>query len=320
MPVGSADKGVGLGAGEIMFTGDYIYQSIDWEHSPVGTEDFYHYGLLNSNILHLGVTIGLSDYWNVSLSQLFVERCMDWHPEETSVHHRTECSTSNFNNSIGGYLGDTRVNFKYLLENQGKGPGNRIFLGGGIVIPSTNVLTESPFIPLDDGTYPEHRHFALSDGSYKIFTDFQFFKKRVKIPVFWGTTFSLEYPLKTSDYGFYPSKVYDLSVMALSGPIKNIKTNYLMLSSIGISYSIKHTTEAKWNDIIAPNSKATIYIPGISLLFGSKIGTFGINLQRPYMDNLATNDAVVEQDAKIWQFSLSYRRVLDKYIDKLYWK
>ena len=302
-----------------MFTGDYIYQSIDWEHSPIGNELFDHYGLLNSKILNLGVTIGLSDYWNVSFFQLFVERCMDWHPEETSVHHRTECSTSDFDNSIGGYLGDRRFNFKYLLENQGKGPGNRIFVGGGIVIPSKNVLTESPFLE-SDGVYPEHRHFALSDGSYKIFTDFQFFKKRSKIPVFWGTTFSFEYPLEASDYGFYPSKVYDLSVMALSGPIKNIKTNYLMLSSIGISYSIKHTTEAKWNDIIAPNSKATIYIPGVSLLFGSKIGTFGINLQRPYMDNLATNDAVVEQDAKIWQFSLSYRRVLDKYIDKLYWK
>ena len=30
LPVGSADKGVGLGAGEVMFTGDYIYQNIDW--------------------------------------------------------------------------------------------------------------------------------------------------------------------------------------------------------------------------------------------------------------------------------------------------
>ena len=46
LPVGSADKGIGLGAGEIMFTGDYIYQSIDWEHSPVGNEPFDHYGLL----------------------------------------------------------------------------------------------------------------------------------------------------------------------------------------------------------------------------------------------------------------------------------
>ena len=298
-----------------MLTGDYIYQSIDWEHSELDDELFPHFGLLNSNILNIGLTIGLNDYWNVSLSQLLVERCMEWEAPEDSDHHRTECSSSDSDfNAKGGYLGDTRFNFKYLLTNQGKGPGNRVFIGGGVVIPSNNVLTKSPF--LED---LEHRHFALSDGTYKIFTDFQFFRKRMKMPVFWGTTFSVEYPLETSDYGFHPSKVYDLSVMALSGPV-NIKTNFFMISSIGLSYSIKHTTESKWNDIIAPNSKSTTYIPGLSILFGSKIGTFGVNFQRPYMDNLATNDDGVDQSAEIWQFSISYRKVLDKYIDKFYWK
>ena len=337
MPVGSADKGVGLGAGEIMFTGDYIYQSIDWWHgiiplpSPENPDEPYeHYGLLNSNILNLGLTIGLNDYWNISLSQLLVERCMEWQardPEtgdlEPSVHHRTECSSSDFDNSKGGYLGDTRLNFKYLLSNQGKGPGNRVFIGGGFVIPSNNVLTRSPFLTYEDDNndshYPDHRHFSLSDGSYKIFTDFQFFKKRMKLPVFWGTTFSIEYPLNESKYGFYPSKVYDLSMMAISGPV-NIKTNFIKISSIGLNFSIKHTTESKWDDIIAPNSKSTTYIPGLSVLFMSKIGTFGVNIQKPYMDNLATNDGGVEQNSEIWQFSISYRKILDKYIDKLYWK
>lgn len=328
MPVGSADKGVGLGAGEIMFTSDYIYQSIDWGHSAIGNEDFPHFGLLNSNILNLGFTIGLNDYWNISLSQLLVERCMEWESREEdtgaleiSVHHRTECSSSDFDNSKGGYLGDTRFNFKYLLANQGKGPGNRVFIGGGLVMPSNNVLTESPFLTIDGDPeqYFEHRHFALSDGSYKIFTDFQFFKKRMKMPVFWGTTFSFEYPLNESKYGFYPSKVYDLSMMALSGPL-NIKTDFIKISSIGLNFSIKHTTESKWHDNIAPNSKSTTYTPGISILFMSKIGTFGINIQKPYMDNLATNDSGVEQDAELWQFSLSYRKVLDKLIDKLYWE
>ena len=43
LPVGSADKGIGLGAGEIMITADYAYNHIDWEHSPVGDEPFDHY-------------------------------------------------------------------------------------------------------------------------------------------------------------------------------------------------------------------------------------------------------------------------------------
>ena len=98
------------------------------------------------------------------------------------------------------------------------------------------------------------------------------------------------------------------------------KTNFIKISSIGLSYSIKHTTKSKWNDVIAPNSESTTYVPGLSILFGSKIGTFGVNFQIPYMDNLATNDAGVEQDAELWQFSISYRKILDKYIDKLYWK
>ena len=84
-----------------MLTGDYIYQGIDWSHGIIPLpslenpdEDFKHKGLLNSDILNLGLTIGLNDYWNVSLSQLFVERCMDWQVLDPSQHHRTECSSS----------------------------------------------------------------------------------------------------------------------------------------------------------------------------------------------------------------------------------
>ena len=318
MPVGNADKGVGLGAGEIMFTGDYIYQAIDWEHSPIGNEQFDHYGHLNSNIFNLGFTIGLNDYWNVSISQLLIERCMDWEPHQVSTHHRTECTSTDFDNANGGYLGDTTVNFRYLLQNQGKGPGNRIFLGTGFIHPSNNMLTGSPFLS-EDGDYPDHRHFALSDGTYKILTDFQFFKKRLKMPVFWGVTFSTINPIEESKFGFSPSKVYDLSLMALTGPV-DIKTNFLMISSIGLNYSFRYTSNAKWNGIIAPNSKSKTHIPGVSILFGSEIGTFGINLQKAYMDNLSTNDDVLYQDAEVWQFSVSYRKLLDKYIDRLYWK
>ena len=316
MPVGSADKGVGLGAGEIMLTTDFAYNHIDWEHSPIGSEPFEHSGILNSKILNLGLTIGLNDYWNVSISQLLIERCMEWHPNEISSHHRTECSSSDYDNANGGYFGDTKVNFKYLLENQGKGPGNRFFIGAGLIIPSNYALTNNPFI-----TDENHRHFALSEGAHKIAIDFQFFQKRTKAPVFWGATFNFIHPLETSSYGFYPSKVYDLSLMALSGPTK-IKTNLFMISSVGFSYIFRHTTDAKWNGDIAPNSKSNTHIPGISIIVGSKKmkGSVGLNFSRAYLDNLNTNDDVLEQDAKVWQFALSYRIILDKYIDKLYWK
>ena len=87
MPVGNSDRGVGLGAGEIMLFGDYSSQTFDWWHAEVpdayivGTdqnENFEHNGLLENKILNLGFTLGLSDYWNLSLTQMLSERCMTW--------------------------------------------------------------------------------------------------------------------------------------------------------------------------------------------------------------------------------------------------
>ena len=142
----------------------------------------------------------------------------------------------------------------------------------------------------------------------------------MEYPVFWGTTFTYEHPLEESKYKFYPSKVYDLSIMAISGPLK-IKTNFLKISSIGLSLAVKHTTDSEWNKIVTPNSKSTTYIPGLSILFMSKIGVFGINIQKPHIDNLSTNDTGMglKQDSETWQFSISYRKVFDKVIDWLYW-
>ena len=64
------------------------------------------------------------------------------------------------------------------------------------------------------------------------------------MPVFWGTTFSVEYPLETSDYGFRPSQVYDLSVMVLSGPIK-IKTKKFSFKE---KYANKMKNKRGWSE------------------------------------------------------------------------
>ena len=366
MPVGNSDRGVGLGAGEVMVFADLNYQNFNWWHEKIvayipGTntlEDFEHPGQFNNRSLNLGFTIGLNDYWNITVSQLISERCMDWEGpvftgQETeaadgfdfdpdihtiggskSVHHRSECSSSDFYNgdnqiAFGGFLGDTRINFKYLLYNQGKGPGSRVFLGGGLLIPTSATLTESPWtksnVTLPDGsvveTYTPHRHFYLSDGAYKMFTEIQFFKKRIKKPVFWGGTFAVNFPLNKSDYGFKPSTNYELSFVALSGPLKEVKSNApFMLSSIGLNFTVAYSGPSEWNGVRTPNSEAILYIPGISFLFGSKAGTFGINIQKGYEDYLQKSPTDIEETNEIYAISLSYRRVLDKVLDKLYWK
>ena len=361
MPVGNSERGVGLGAGEIMLFVDYNKQRFDWWHEQVtdayitGTneaENFEHNGLLNNKTLNLGFTLGLGDYWNMSLSQIISERCMTWEGpkweisddipdgyavgDSKTVHHRSECASTDFigsDNEIkayGGYLGDTRFNFKYLLENTGKGIGKRVFLGTGFVIPSNNVLTESPWkqtIYDHDGdastdeilAYSPHRHFYLSDGAYKMFVEAQYFKKRAKLPVFWGGTFNYEFPLGESEYGFTPSKRYEISLMALSGPIKAIKTNFFELTSIGFNLAVVHSSESEWEgEGKTPNSEATAYIPGISLLFGSKVGTFGINVQKGF-EIYAKNPGSLEEESDISSITISYRRILDHVIDALYW-
>ena len=360
MPVGNSDRGVGLGAGQIMVFADYSYQNFDWWHAQVpdayitGTSDsenFDHSGLFKNKSINLGFTIGLSDYWNISISQLIAERCMEWEGpiweegenipvgynvgDSKTVHHRTECSSTDFINptnnktiAFGGKLGDTRINFKYLLYNQGKGPGIRAFIGGGIVIPSGNTITEFPWTKsmqeLPDGTtvrtYTPHRHFYLSDGTHKIFTEVQFFKKRIKRPVFWGGSLSVEFPIEESDYGFKPSTRYELSMLALSGPLKNVKTNApFKISSIGLNMTIGYAGHSEWNGISTPNSKAIMYIPGLSILFASKAGTFGINIQRGYEEYLQEKATDIEETNKVYAISLSYRKLLDKIIDRLYW-
>jgi len=360
LPVGNSDRGVGLGAGEVMLFVDLNYQNFDWWHEQVegayipGTseeEGFDHLGQFNNRSLNFGFTVGLNDYWNMTISQLVSERCMEWEGpvftgdeayfdsniheigESKSVHHRTECSSSNFidgNNTIafGGYVGDTRINLKYLLYNQGKGPGSRVFLGGGLIIPSSSNLTESPWTKstqeLPDGaevvTYSPHRHFYLSDGSYKMLTEIQFFKKRIKKPVFWGGTFSVTFPLNENEYGFKPSANYELSLVALSGPLRKVKSNApFMLSSIGLNFTAAYAGPSEWNGIRTPNSEAILYIPGISFLFGSKVGTFGINIQKGYEEYLKNSPDDIDETNDIYAISLSYRRVLDKIIEKLYW-
>ena len=126
-----------------MVFADLNYQNFNWWHEKIdayvtGTDEhegFDHLGQFNNRSLNLGFTIGLNDYWNITVSQLISERCMDWEGpvftgvetvvvdgfdfnpdihtigESKSVHHRSECSSSDFYNgdnqiAFGGYLGD----------------------------------------------------------------------------------------------------------------------------------------------------------------------------------------------------------------------
>ena len=115
-----------------MFGIDNSNQYIDWWHDaiPGSGEGFDHEGTITSVIVNPSLTIGLSNYWNTTINQTLGRRTMTWAGDTTSIHHRDEGTESNYNNAIGGYLGDTKFMVRYLVFNDGQGPGKRLFLGG----------------------------------------------------------------------------------------------------------------------------------------------------------------------------------------------
>ncbi len=309
MPVGNSDKGVGLWAGQIMLNLDNVNQYIDWWHEavPGSGEGFEHEGTLTTLMLSPAITIGLSNYWNVTISQALGNRVMTWDGDTTTIHHRDENSLSDFINSTGGLLGDTRIMLRYLLYNDGQGAGKRLFFGSGVVLPSKNTITSDPFF-LNGKEQTEHRHFSISEGSHKGILELQYFKKRTTTPVFVGGSMSIEIPMGENKYGYQASNLYDANINALSNKVGKLNV------SIGGNLSIRHTTRAYWNGEAAPNSKSTIVSPGVSFLWNIKMGGFAVGLQKPvfiYGGMAGTEAEDIDEAINSWQITLSYRRVLD---------
>ena len=289
------------------------YQFIDWAHDKIvnSGEDYNHIGTLSAKIFTPNITIGITDWWNITFSQVVGKRVMTWDVEDNiTIHHRDEGSDSDFDNAIGGILGDSRIMLRFLALNAGKGPGLRLFIGGGIGIPSKNTLTSSPFLP-----NVEHRHFSMSEGIYKAIFETQFFVKRTNNPVFAGGTFSIEHPLRDSEYGYTGSRLVDFSLTAFSKKIK------LINGSIGGNIMFRNTSESYWNGITAPNSKSTIVIPGIGSLWNLGFVTLSVNVQQPiFIDGaFSGGDGNANEKTNTWQISVGIRKILDYYIQWLYW-
>ena len=291
-----------------MFGLDNSNQYIDWWHEalPDTGEGFDHEGTLTSVILSPTITIGLSNYWNFTLGQSIGNRTMTWDGDATTIHHRDEGTDEGYFNAIGGYLGDTKLMLRYLVFNDGQGPGKRLFLGGGFILPSKNSLSSDPFF-LSGSEKTDHRHFALSEGIYKGCFEIQLFKKKMTNPVFMGGTIYVEKALAENDYGFKASDIYDLSLTAFSKKIPTIG------GSLGANIITRHTTKAYWNQFEAPNSRATVVTVGVGGLWDLAAGGVSLNIQKPFFIKGAFSGIEGEQGQRVdvWQVSLSYRRLLD---------
>ena len=154
--------------------------------------------------------------------------------------------------------------------------------------------------------------------------ELQYFKKRMKYPVFWGGTFTFNFPLNDSKYGFTPSNRYQLSFIAMSSslPFQKFKLGNLSVSSMGMIFNIGYATRSKWSGQgDTPNSKSIMYVPGLSILFSLKNGGgIGVNITRGFERYLNDRPSDIKEKNDIYSLSISYRLVLDKIIEKLYWK
>ena len=300
-----------------MISTDYLHQNIDWWHSPIigSNETYNHEGDLKTQILNTSVTIGLNDYFNINVNQMFGLRTMNFvEPEEgESVHHRDESSDSDFDNAEGGLLGDTKINLKYLITNTGKQAGSRIFIGSGISIPSKNTITSNPYIIDEDEDYLPHRHFALSDGAFKYMFELQWFYKQSVFPVFYGLAFNIEQPLKENKYGYLPPTAYNANFLLYTKKISFLK------SPLGFNLNYIKTSKAFWNGNYAKNSDSSIIAPGLSLIFNTKSFTYGLKLSKEFVTSLAFGDNALEQRIDSWTLNLSIRKILDYTIPFLYY-
>ena len=310
-----------------MFSMNGNFQYIDWSHDPVGDEPFNHFGTMETYIVSPGATIGLTEYINFSYNQILGIRSMHWGPNDESKHHRQETSLTDyindkgFSQAIGGLFGDARFKIRYLYKNAGMKEGRRIYFGLGMLVPSKNVLTESPFL-VEEDDWPEdnedwtgqHRHFSLSDGSYKGLLEFQLFNKRQINPIFYGLIGNIETPLSESKYEFMPGTSYSLIASLLYNNSKHDPEKNFSFTPIGFSFGLSFAglTEASWHGIPTPNSKSQILVPSIGAIWKLGEGSMSLSLQKPIFISgvIQSDDDPLNNKANAFEIVFGYRRNL----------
>ena len=238
---------------------------------------------------------------------------MTWDGDTTTIHHRDENSLSDFINTTGGLLGDTRLMFRYLLYNDGQGSGRRLFFGGGLVFPSKNTITSDPFF-LNGEEKTEHRHFSISEGAYKALAEIQIFKKRSSNPVFYGLVGNVEVPLSESRYEFMPGISYSCNISVLYNNKKYDSEKNLNLIPIGfpLGLSFIGLTEASWHEVPTPNSESQILVPSIGAIWKLGEGSISISLQKPIFisGQIGSDDNPLNNKANAFEIVFGYRRNL----------
>jgi hypothetical protein len=269
-----------------------MVQNIEWWHSELKAYGGDHEGNLNSSLADINATYGISDKWNLSVDVMAGNRSMDFY-RDANIHHRDE-------NKIG--IGDTRFTLRYLMENTTFGPGQRIFIGGGLVIPSNNSLTENPF-KLGKAGEP-HTHFNLSEGVFKGHGEFQYFR-RTDGSIFPGGVLKVDVPLETNQYGFKPGVQFSGAAL-LYFQTKSFWGGIPFFQMLG-----QYRNPAIWDGEEAPNSGGSVLQLGGGLTFATNGYLLTVSARTPvYFNASVTSQEEIEVTSKtdVWGLSLSIRK------------
>ena len=284
-----------------MFGSSTNFQYIDWWHEELPESDGEHEGTLSSVIPELNLNIGLTDNWNLEMAFTGGTRWMDF-AGIPNIHHRDE--------SVKG-LGDTRITLRHLVLNEAFGPGERMFIGAGLIVPSKNSLDENPFNP--DSTDPEHIHFSLSEGVYKTSVELQYFK-RTHSSIFYGSVLRWTTPVTQNEYGFISGSQLDISVMAY------LQSKSILKGMPFLTISGLFRTPDYWNGENTPNSGASILQIGVGEIWkvGNNVVSFSVRVAIIFTRGVAAEGqgGDIDSDAKAWFGGLSIRRSFD--LEKLW--
>ena len=107
----------------------------------------------------------------------------------------------------------------------------------------------------------------------------------------------------------------------LSGPPRplNMKSNSFQLVSIGLGLNIKYSDIAKWNgfDVLIQKVMQLLHV---NFCFSSQnSGSLGFSINYSDLSVFSVGDDAPSSGTDVWGFSFSYRKILDKRIEKLYW-
>jgi hypothetical protein len=243
-------------------------------------------------LAEVNATYGISGNWNLSVDVMTGIRSMDFY-RDANIHHRDE-------NKKG--MGDTRITLRYLVENTTFGPGQRIFIGGGLVFPSSNSLTENPFALGSEGK--EHSHFNLSEGVVKGHAEFQYFR-RSEGSIFPGGVLKVDVPLETNQYGFKPGVQFSGAAL-LYFQTKSFWGGIPFFQMLG-----QYRNPAIWDGEEAPNSGGSVLQLGGGLTFATNGYLLTVSARTPvYFKASVTSQEEIEVTSKtdVWGLSLSIRK------------